>query len=172
MRWKIVSSIILSAALLAGCGSQADAPKSASTQPEKVNNKNAENEYIQAVHESATKIDAATQKLREQLAIINVDDSGWSVTTRFAFDDLHLASTGYLSAESILSTTDAKEKYAKTIAEMDKGIEQIKAVYTDGQNAVDNFDKKKLEEISSQLDAANQQIKKGLDQLEVDRYAN
>lgn len=142
-----------------------------STKQASVTTEDAENRYIQSTHESVSNIDEAIQKLKEQLSDINIDDSGWRVTTRFAFDDLSSAETTYSTAESILSTTDEKEKYTKTITEMDKGIEQIKHIYADGQNAVDNYDKKKLEEIAGQLSEANTQMKKGLAQLETDRYA-
>jgi hypothetical protein len=128
-----------------------------------------EKDFIKEAIESYSSLEDNTEKLKTLFGEMNVKESGWLVKTQLALDDIQMDANSYTIATDHLSD-DQRIKYSKTDEYSSEGVKEFHNIYNTATDALDTYNKKKLQEISAQLDSAISLIKKGEDQLAIERY--
>jgi hypothetical protein len=154
--------------LFAGC-STAPLEKTNAASKSTTNEKQNEDSYIKTAIETANTIQTNIDALKPLLTEMDVNDLRWQGDTGGPFVTIKSAANVYTGAEIVLSP-EQKEKYKNTNSYFSEAVTHLHSIADDGWKAVDTYDEKTLEGISARLDQASNLIKKGLEQLEIERY--
>lgn len=159
---------ILTIGILTGCSTTPPEKINTVSKADVANEKQKEDKYIKTTIESANTIQTNVNELKVLLLEMNDNDLVWKNDVKNALTNIKSVANDYALSETFLSKAKLS-KYEKTSSLFGEGVSQLHSITDDGWKAVESYDKKVLGELIGRLDPANELIKKGIEQLEIER---
>lgn len=159
---------ILAIGILTGCSTAPPTKIKTVSKIDAADEKQKEDKYIKTTIDAANTIQTNVNELIVLLSEMNDNDLTWKNDVKNALTNIKSAANDYTLSETFLSKENLS-KYEKTSSFFGDGVSQLHSITDDGWKAVESYDKKILGELIGRLDPANELIKKGIEQLEIER---
>lgn len=154
--------------LLTGCSTNPPKKINSVVQEDVDKAQQKEDKYIKVTNEAADDIQKNIDSLKTLLLEMDINDLAWRNDVQYELTNIKSAVNDYALNETYLSKEQQK-KYEQTISNFGEGKNQLWTITEKGWEAVEMYDKDTLGNMSSELDKANDFIKKSIKNLETER---
>ncbi|MDQ0412750.1 hypothetical protein [Mesobacillus stamsii] len=169
---KKTITIALATIFLASCSSEESVNRETTAKQitgDQGEKRDFEKEYIKTAIETSLVLNESVDKLEILLNDMDVTNPTWSVEVNQIALKIQIECNSYTLASDFLEE-NLEKKYEKTMKLYGEGVNEFHSIYSDITDAMEIYDKRKLEEIKLRLNPAIDLINKGTEQLEVERY--